>query len=290
MSHFCGLVILTPKYSESFGMDDSLAKYDENLEVPEYRECDVSDYDKVRFLQHYCQNETGSINTLSKFFYEKQDAGMRGQMEAAFDKQYDGEPLSMHDSEEKWDKFYKFIYWTFKAEFAKWFKNKFRKVWRSFDEQYAKNGEDWNDNSWRKDEKGVWAVYSTYNPDSKWDWYSIGGRWSNSIKTKSGEFVDMAKLDEIDFEPYPDECFEDSTDWRGEPIKQLKDEYEWHYDNKDNVPFCVIIDGVWYERGEMGWWACVSNEKNKEDWSGEVNNLLKDLPAETMVYSVDFHI
>ena len=33
MSHFCGLVILTPEYAEFNGMDDSLAKYDENLEV-----------------------------------------------------------------------------------------------------------------------------------------------------------------------------------------------------------------------------------------------------------------
>jgi hypothetical protein len=40
----------------------------------------------------------------------------------------------------------------------------------------------------------------------------------------------------------------------------------------------------------MGWWACVSNEKNKEDWSGEVMNLLKDLPADSSVYNVDFHI
>ena len=33
MSHFCGLVILTPEYGKTNGMDDSLAKYDENLEV-----------------------------------------------------------------------------------------------------------------------------------------------------------------------------------------------------------------------------------------------------------------
>ena len=25
---------------------------------------------------------------------------------------------------------------------------------------------------------------STYNPDSKWDWYSVGGRWRNSLLTK----------------------------------------------------------------------------------------------------------
>ena len=24
----------------------------------------------------------------------------------------------------------------------------------------------------------------TYNPNSRWDWYSIGGRWRNSLLTK----------------------------------------------------------------------------------------------------------
>src|SRR5260221_8113955 len=26
------------------------------------------------------------------------------------------------------------------------------------------------------------GVYSTYNPRSKWDWYSIGGRWTGDLK------------------------------------------------------------------------------------------------------------
>ena len=27
-------------------------------------------------------------------------------------------------------------------------------------------------------------IYSTYNPNSKWDWYDIGGRWRNSLLTR----------------------------------------------------------------------------------------------------------
>ena len=44
----------------------------------------------------------------------------------------------------------------------------------------------------RTDDEG--NIYSTYNPDSKWDWYSIGGRWS-------GEFIpeDEAIVKDIDF-------------------------------------------------------------------------------------------
>lgn len=291
MSHFCGLVILTPKYSESFGMDDSLAKYDENLETPEYRKCDLSEYDKVRFLEYYIINKAANLQVRDD--YEKFKLGfityMRGKKGYLTQKQYmEKYPYAADNKTKK--------AWAFglimdnKERYADYFAQNYKEWWNAFEDTYKEFGDDWNSNNWHKEADGKWGIYSTYNPDSKWDWYSVGGRWSKSIKTKSGEFVDMAKLDEIDFEPYPDECFEDSTDWRGEPVKQLKDEYEWHYDNKDNVPFCVIIDGVWYERGEMGWWACVSNEKDKGDWTDEVMSLLKDLPADSSVYNVDFHI
>lgn len=48
----------------------------------------------------------------------------------------------------------------------------------SFDACYKRFGEEWNDGRYRKDENGIWHIYSTYNPDSKWDWYVLGGRWS----------------------------------------------------------------------------------------------------------------
>jgi hypothetical protein len=35
------------------------------------------------------------------------------------------------------------------------------------------------------DEFGIYAM-STYNPDSKWDWYQIGGRWAGEFKAKDG--------------------------------------------------------------------------------------------------------
>ena len=53
------MVILTPEYAEFNGMDDSLAKYDENLECPEYCTGEVSDYDKVRFVEHYIVEKGG---------------------------------------------------------------------------------------------------------------------------------------------------------------------------------------------------------------------------------------
>lgn len=38
------------------------------------------------------------------------------------------------------------------------------------------------------------------NPNRTWDWWVVGGRWSNSLLTKSGEQVDSCMIGELDFE------------------------------------------------------------------------------------------
>jgi hypothetical protein len=54
--------------------------------------------------------------------------------------------------------------------------------------------------------------------------------------------------------------------------------------------FGVVMDGKWYERGSMGWWGCVSDEKDEETWSVEFNSLVDNLPGDTVLTVVDCHI
>jgi len=54
-------------------------------------------------------------------------------------------------------------------------------------ELYQKYGEDWNNNCWRDEGDEKWVEYSTYNPDSKWDWYVMGGRWRGMLLPKEGK-------------------------------------------------------------------------------------------------------
>lgn len=54
--------------------------------------------------------------------------------------------------------------------------------------------------------------------------------------------------------------------------------------------FAVCMDGQWYERGEMGWWACVSNEKDRDVWEVEFKKLLEAVPADKTITIVDCHI
>lgn len=60
--------------------------------------------------------------------------------------------------------------------------------------------------------------------------------------------------------------------------------------DKALAPFAVVVNGQWFERGKMGWWACVSGEKDQADWNQEVSKLLDGLDPETLVTLVDCHI
>jgi hypothetical protein len=55
-------------------------------------------------------------------------------------------------------------------------------------------------------------------------------------------------------------------------------------------PFAVVHEGKWYERGKMGWWACVSDEKDRDVWAEEFNALLDKLSPDVWLTVVDCHI
>lgn len=60
--------------------------------------------------------------------------------------------------------------------------------------------------------------------------------------------------------------------------------------NNATSTFAVLLDGEWYERGHMGWWGMVSDEKDGQDWAAEHWKLIKDLPDDVYLAVVDCHI
>lgn len=115
-------------------------------------------------------------------------------------------------------------------------------------------------------------LISSYNPNSKWDWYCIGGRWDGYLYLKE-------------------------TDSEGNRIgvnNAYMNEIDWDYMFEQNrCPFCYVTEeGDWIERGDMGWWGCVSNEKDSDIWESEFKNYIKSLDPEDnlLVTVVDFHI
>lgn len=129
------------------------------------------------------------------------------------------------------------------------------------------------------------SLWKTTNEDAKWDWYQRGGRFRGFLKLK---------VPREDAPLYRGWEFGDNE---AERYSRLKKEgycdqaLAGELSNLDEiVPFAIVKEGEWYERGEMGWWALVANEKEKDKWEEEVKALLKDLPADTLLTVVDCHI
>jgi hypothetical protein len=57
--------------------------------------------------------------------------------------------------------------------------------------------------------------------------------------------------------------------------------------------FCthaVLKDGVWYERGSMGGWGMVADEKEGDEWASQTMKLLESVDDDTLLSVYDCHI
>ena len=285
MSHFTVCVI-------GENPEDQLAPYDENVEVPRYVKYtkqeliekgkkDIEDYKNglyAEYLADPAKYELGCTNTTHLEFIKNEF------------------PLRLNWTDEE-------VY--------------------NYEIQYEDD----------MDEDG--NVYSEYNPKSKWDWYSLGGRWTGMLKLKHGGkgeigtpgimtasasagWVDQASIKDIDFDKMIEESYESAsksydeflskwhdpkekesihpyfdygihgTSNNDEFVPESKDEYL-----KRHVPFstfAVVKDGKWYEKGEMGWWGVISDEKNPDEWDNQFKELLAGLDGDTLISIFDCHI
>jgi hypothetical protein len=100
---------------------------------------------------------------------------------------------------------------------------------------------------------------STYNPKSKWDWFSFGGRWNGCL---------------TDHYEGSDDGFNFSDKFRQSEnnLARVEDISE------SFIPFAMVTpDGEWHEKGHMGWWAMVSDKtENWDEVAKELLNKYKD--------------
>ncbi len=69
-----------------------------------------------------------------------------------------------------------------------------------------------------------------------------------------------------------------------------REAYVKSYKEKHIAPFAILKDGKWYEKGEMGWWGMIRNEKDKNKWYEEFDKLIKELDPDTLLSVYDCHI
>lgn len=214
-------------------------------------------------------------------------------------------------------------------------------------------------------EDGRFGHYS--NPNAKWDWYQIGGRWSGYFRLKdgaagnlgesglggrdkrveNGKYADQCRKGDVDVEWMREQArfkareyfnaldavlskFDNPPTWDevrdeqfpgeidkarefyhkhpavvalreakvssgmfGDGVKDYRsglDALVQNASDKAISTFAVLLDGEWYQKGEMGWFGVHSEDMKPEDWEAEFTKMFDAIPDDTMITVVDCHI
>lgn len=137
-------------------------------------------------------------------------------------------------------------------------------------------GSDNDDGSETRTPEGI--PYTTYNPNSKWDWYVIGGRWNEMIDDNSCLIKDLQLKKELSDEERERltkryaAITTNSEDLTEEQKELLKDDFflykaeyyrqsyptlEDYLDARTSLSTYSVLtaDGDWIEPGKMGWFG-----------------------------------
>ena len=155
-------------------------------------------------------------------------------------------------------------------------------------------------------------IYTTCNPQAKWDWYDVGGSWNGYLRV-NGQRVNSARIGEIDFRPDEEEYKRAQRFWDVvvEHVPAEPDEncfslyneqyYLDYYGDRETyarrsasfTSYAVLTpDGEWHEEGSMGWFG-ISSETAEEasDWDEHyLERFIKDADPKLMLTIVDCHI
>jgi hypothetical protein len=112
--------------------------------------------------------------------------------------------------------------------------------------------------------RGTGIVTSTYNPRSKWDWHSVGGRYNGLLV------------------PYVKDARRASGFSNIERVSNLR-----YDDEKFGCVAVVTSDGEWHEQGRVGWWG--SLQKTDDSWPQTMRSLFA-AHKDAWVVVMDLHI
>ena len=151
------------------------------------------------------------------------------------------------------------------------------------------------------------------NPNKKWDGWQIGGRYSNWFKTKDGRKVNGCQVKDLDRTPDEAAYKKALRFWEivveGSPLRPGEEEpfsmwkpayYLDQYGTKEayaaesasDAPWAFITpDGVWHEKGEMGWFAFSDATKDsRKSFLDEWKVAITTAKPDDWVVLVDCHI
>lgn len=160
-------------------------------------------------------------------------------------------------------------------------------------------------------------LYYLGNNNAKWDWYEIGGRWSNMLKKLDGTRCDECEVKDLDLSLDTELYNKAKRFWEvvvdNQPLTDVErpsdfftmykpEYYTEMYGDRDNFAksyasfntFAMLLDGEWYEQGKMGWFAMSDTTKESlEKFTDFMDKTLRELKKthhHATVTLVDCHI
>lgn len=123
-----------------------------------------------------------------------------------------------------------------------------------------------------------------YNPNAKWDWWEVGGRWNNKLTIADGQTlksVNSARIKNLllETESYLEKHYKSQEEYA-----DLESLFYTHA--------VVDKDGDWHEKGEMGWFGVSSeDEKQAADWKRNYKErFLDNADEDDWITIIDCHI
>ena len=143
---------------------------------------------------------------------------------------------------------------------------------------------------------GTGSYVSQYNPESKWDWYVIGGRWNGSLFPLNGP------EDTDPDDRYPEDVHQATVAKIEAMMTDRKDEVEFFATQfgmnacrcrdiaKPDPLFSIITpDGEWHAKATMGWFGMTSDDQDTSRWQAEYYEVLSG-HADHLCILYDLHI
>jgi len=296
MSHYTVMVIRRKGSAKS--VDEMLAPYDENLEVAPYVSQTKAQLiaEKADEIAKERRSHEAAVAAGSEEAYLKAAKEAKGALYYNYDyaKKDLPEEIANVDLEDA------------EAVFALVKKEK-----EAYEEILNENGD----------------LLSTYNPNSKWDYYDYGGRWGGQLKLKMDGKGDKAKAGEIDWDAmfslpkkdaeragrfwdayvlrkFPEGVSEENADTYIHEnfgfILYKPEYYLERYGTKEGYirslglwnTYAVLDEKGWHAPGDMGWFGC-SDETVDEarDWEENFRaRFIDTLDPDDKIYIVDCHI
>ena len=127
-------------------------------------------------------------------------------------------------------------------------------------------------------ENGRLYYITTYNPESTWDWWVVGGRWSGLLTLKEGRVGVEGECGTGGNPVGIDAAYAKDIDWKHEAMK----EFTW------NV---VLNKHGWNARVTYGWWGTSFDDvETQEEWDKKFKKkYLSDLKDNTVIAMIDCH-